>query len=298
MATNKPINISNKIWAALGDVEAPSDGKMETGWAAEVPKAQIENWVQNRQDSFNAHVNERGIAEWDSSTDYLAGKSLVQGSDGVVYRCVLASGPTTSAKDPVTNVITGFWEKAFFNDSEGSSLDTRISSVESSVTQKQDTLVSGTNIKTVNGEPILGAGDLLVGGESNTASNVGAGVGIFKEKVGVDLSFKRLRSLSPTLSINEEVNDITFEILANASDVVVFPAVPDIPLPAEYPTPTIGYVSSTRELLYSDGSVWNILAVSGTYSGSGSDPYFANVSLLLHMTGVQGSTAFVDSSSM
>lgn len=37
---------------------------------------------------------------------------------------------------------------------------------------KQDTLVSGTNIKTVNGATILGAGDLVVGGASGTTTSV------------------------------------------------------------------------------------------------------------------------------
>src|SRR5690606_14215274 len=119
MATNKPANISSKIWAALGDVEAPTDAKIETGWQAEVPKAQVENWVQNRQDAFNAHVNERGIAEWDATTDYLANKSYVQDSSGTVYRAVQNTGPSTVVQNPTTDATNTYWTVAF----AGGSLD-------------------------------------------------------------------------------------------------------------------------------------------------------------------------------
>lgn len=41
---------------------------------------------------------------------------------------------------------------------------------------KQDTLVSGTNIKTVNGSSLLGSGDLTIGG-SNGITSIGSSVG-------------------------------------------------------------------------------------------------------------------------
>ena len=37
--------------------------------------------------------------------------------------------------------------------------------VDAKATSKQDTLVSGTNIKTINGTTILGSGDVIVGGQ-------------------------------------------------------------------------------------------------------------------------------------
>lgn len=39
-------------------------------------------------------------------------------------------------------------------------------------TDKQDQLISGTNIKTINGESILGSGDIEIGGGSSDAYNV------------------------------------------------------------------------------------------------------------------------------
>ncbi len=41
------------------------------------------------------------------------------------------------------------------------------SAVSSALDGKQDTLVSGTNIKTVNGETLIGSGNIAVGGSNN-----------------------------------------------------------------------------------------------------------------------------------
>lgn len=102
------------IWASGGAIVEPSDVKKQLGWIAEVPPHQWENWAQNRQDQFNAHVNQRGIAEWDGLSEYEAGGlSYVQGSNGVVYKSVAASGPSTTVQDPTTDVTDTYWTIAF-----------------------------------------------------------------------------------------------------------------------------------------------------------------------------------------
>lgn len=102
------------IWASGGAIVEPSDTKKQLGWTAEVPPHQWENWIQNRQDQYLAHINERGIPEWDGLTNYLAsGLSYVQGSDGVVYKSVAASGPATTIQDPTTDATDTYWTVAF-----------------------------------------------------------------------------------------------------------------------------------------------------------------------------------------
>jgi len=107
MAFTKP-NVNN-VWANAGDVISPAGAKINQGWIVEIPDYEFENWIQNRQDQFNAHVNQYGIVVWDSSTEYQANKSYVQGSDGVVYK----AKQTHIGQNPTTDSLNTYWEKAF-----------------------------------------------------------------------------------------------------------------------------------------------------------------------------------------
>ena len=107
------------IWGSGGAIVEPSDVKKQTGWTPEVPPHQWENWVQNRQDKYLAHINQRGIPQWDGNTEYEAsGLSYVQGSNGVVYKSVAASGPVTTAQDPTTDATDTYWSVAFASDTQ------------------------------------------------------------------------------------------------------------------------------------------------------------------------------------
>lgn len=105
----KPSNL-NVIWADAGDKIKPDDSKIRTGWLAEIPTRQNFNFLDGRQDQFNAHVNQRGIAEYDPTTEYLAGKSYTQGSDGVIYFCYSTD---ITGIDPVTDTTNTYWKEAF-----------------------------------------------------------------------------------------------------------------------------------------------------------------------------------------
>jgi hypothetical protein len=86
-----------------------------------------------------------------------------------------------------------------------------VTGLQAALDAKQATLVSGTTIKTINGVTLLGSGDLVVGaggGETNTASNLGAGTGVFASKVGVDLRFKSLVAGS-NVTIANDANTVT-----------------------------------------------------------------------------------------
>lgn len=84
-----------------------------------------------------------------------------------------------------------------------------VTSLTSDLAGKQATLVSGTNIKTVNGNTLLGSGDLSLSlGEVNTASNVGTGSGWFKQKSGSDLQFKTILGTSNQIVVTNNTNEI------------------------------------------------------------------------------------------
>ncbi len=95
------------LWSSGGANVAPSPTKIQTGWTAEVPPFQWENWSQNRQDQAIAHILQHGIAVWDNVTEYQASKSYAQGSDGLVYRAI----STNTNTNPISN--PGVWSVAF-----------------------------------------------------------------------------------------------------------------------------------------------------------------------------------------
>ena len=113
----KPSDL-NKIWASAGDVLAPSDSKIATGWQVEIPPRQYFNYIDNKQDQAIAHINQHGIAVWDSNTEYqwtLSGtKSICMGSNGTIYR----TKQLNINQNPVLDVTNVYWEVAFANISD------------------------------------------------------------------------------------------------------------------------------------------------------------------------------------
>lgn len=95
-----------EIWASDGDVQAPEDSKIRTGWVVEAVPRQWWNWFENRQDTNIAYMLQKGIPEWDAETEYRTNKSYVQ-RNNIVYKCV----STGINKDPATTPAS--WVKAF-----------------------------------------------------------------------------------------------------------------------------------------------------------------------------------------
>lgn len=75
------------------------------GWTQIKPPYEVENWIQNQQSQFNAYINQLGIPEWDSATEYQANKSYIQGSDNRIYKCIL----THTDRNPASGNPT-YWE--------------------------------------------------------------------------------------------------------------------------------------------------------------------------------------------
>lgn len=88
----------SSVWASGGAILTPSTAKIETGWTAEIPPHQWENYVQNRQDNAIAYLFQKGIPEWDAATEYQANKSFVQYA-GVIYKAKTLN----TNKQPNTN---------------------------------------------------------------------------------------------------------------------------------------------------------------------------------------------------
>lgn len=96
------------IWGSAGDILKPSDSKIQQGWQPEIPARQWFNWLDNRQDEAIAHIAQHGIAVWSDTLEYQAGKSYVQGSDGIVYKAL-----TTNTNINPVGGASGNWQSAF-----------------------------------------------------------------------------------------------------------------------------------------------------------------------------------------
>lgn len=110
----KPDNL-NIVWASGGDRLYPGDTKYASGWGVEIPPRQYFNEIDYKQDQMLAHLNQRGIVEWDVDTEYQAGKSYIQSESGTIYRCTL----THSGQNPDLDVTGTYWEIAFLNSYQG-----------------------------------------------------------------------------------------------------------------------------------------------------------------------------------
>lgn len=104
----KPSGI-NQLWAAGGTKVDPGLQKLNIGWVVELPPYQYQNWLDNRQDTFIAHINQHGIPEWDTETEYQGNLSYSQGSDGFIYKCLA----TNINQNPVNPLNSAYWVRAF-----------------------------------------------------------------------------------------------------------------------------------------------------------------------------------------
>lgn len=114
------------LWAVSGDVVAPDNTKIQEGWSVEAVPRQWWNWMQYRADSNIAYMLQKGLPEWDATTEYLANKSFVT-SGGIVYKCLI----TNTNMAPLTNPTR--WARAFTDFSNATNALTTLSPVNGSM---------------------------------------------------------------------------------------------------------------------------------------------------------------------
>ena len=99
----------NNVWASTGAKLTPDVAKISQGWVVEIPPYEFDNWMQNRQDALLAHLNQLGIPQWDSTVEYQAGKSYVQGTTtGVVYKALTTHLNVNPETDIQNNWVFAF----------------------------------------------------------------------------------------------------------------------------------------------------------------------------------------------
>ena len=118
---NKP-DMNYGVWAEGGNIEIPSSEKVDEGWVVEKPLNETMNWLQNRQDRMLQYINERGIPEWDSRTQYPLDAFVAR--SGVIYKAI---SPNTD-NDPTLH--TTIWNIAFVSYSDFVDYAEKIDSIE------------------------------------------------------------------------------------------------------------------------------------------------------------------------
>ena len=118
---NKP-DMNYGVWADGGNIEIPSSEKVEEGWVIEKPLNETMNWLQNRQDRMLQYINERGIPEWDSRTQYPLDAFVAR--SGIIYKAI---SPNTD-NDPTLH--TTIWNIAFVSYSDFIDYADKIASIE------------------------------------------------------------------------------------------------------------------------------------------------------------------------
>lgn len=87
-----------------------TSGQTRGGWPFDtlVDSAKF-NEMLYRYTSLLDVLDRQGVLGWSDQVDY-AVPALAWGSDGAMYRCLLASGPSSTVRDPVS-APAGYWEQ-------------------------------------------------------------------------------------------------------------------------------------------------------------------------------------------
>ena len=125
-----------------------------------------------------------------------------------------------SVKDPNTFYI--------ITDAQGADLSQYYTSAqtESAITQavsgKQDTLISGTNIKTINNESILGSGNINIQGGGGSSYTAGDGIDITNDVISVTgkADTSAVTAIQDSLSGYVETSAVTSAVTSGSTDAI------------------------------------------------------------------------------
>lgn len=139
--------MSNTIYLVLAETSGSSDIYDEYVWL--VPQNKWELLGNTRIDMSNYYTK--------TEVDDLIEQNTLTAGDGI---------------DIVNNVISFSSEKEETISSALNEIHLAVEELEDSVSGKQDTLVSGTNIKTINNQSILGSGNITIEGSGTVDQTI------------------------------------------------------------------------------------------------------------------------------
>ena len=184
-----------------------------TLWSDETTKAYIDNALSGVTDVLSAYTPTSGFST-------INGSAITEGGNITVEETPYSAGTNIDITDhiiSVTGITIPTKVSELVNDSgyittadtqnfvTSGDVKTQIESynyinsgqaqtqIDNSISGKQDTLVSGTNIKTINNESILGSGNLVI---EATPYSAGTGIGISEHVISVTGDYETVVELT------------------------------------------------------------------------------------------------------
>lgn len=123
MAVTRTV-VSPGVWAENATTTIPSNpttgvpyrdssagaDNVGDGWAFRTQVASDEfNEILYRYSSVLSAIDVQGILGWTNLVDYVAGQSIVRGSDNISYVCIVNNGPSSTVVDPVSDTSNAHW---------------------------------------------------------------------------------------------------------------------------------------------------------------------------------------------
>ena len=189
-----------------------------------------------------------------NDSGYITGISSSDVTTALGYTPYDSSNPNGYTSN--TGTITGITMNGA---SKGTSGVVDLGTVITDVSGKQDTLVSGTNIKTINNESLLGSGNITIQGGGGGSYTAGTGIDITNDVI----------SNTGVTSVNSSTGDVTITVPTKVSDL----------------TNDSGFISGMVVLTYGT-STWNDFITA----------YNAKKIVYCHVSGRMAFMAYVNNS--
>lgn len=179
----------------------------------------LSNALQTKEDVIATGTTNhywRGDKTWATLTKTAVGL-------GNVENTALSTWLGTSALSTVGTIVSGTWNGSVLGVAYGGTNLTALGAGSqllgvnvAGTGLEYKTLVAGSNISITSSSGALTIAASAGNGEANTASNVGTGFSIFKQKIGVDLQFKTLSTSSLKIALTSTTNSVGIDVNENA----------------------------------------------------------------------------------
>lgn len=160
----------------------PSATNTRAGWMSADDKIKLDNLSEGGQGSVVSVFGRDGevvaqagdyngelITMASTATNYTPTNATVTGHFGGISNALGVINTNISSTNGTLSTVQG----------NVTALQTSLGEVETSLTGKQDTLISGTNIKTINGTSILGEGNIVITGGGGSGGGGGDVASVF-----------------------------------------------------------------------------------------------------------------------